>query len=56
MKQQAVFARRMLKTPRAAAIAGIIFAVLFTISIVFIRLTIPEELSGTSATAWLQGT
>lgn len=33
---------RRLKTPRAAAIAGILFAVLFSISIVLIRLSIPS--------------
>ena len=47
--------RQALKTPRAAAVAGIIFAVLFTTSIVLIRLAIPEELSGTNTAARLQG-
>ena len=56
MKQQQVtLTRQALKTPRAAAVAGIIFAVLFTTSIVLIRLAIPEELSGTATAAWLQG-
>lgn len=40
-----------LKTPRAAAVAGILFAVLFATSIILIRLAIPEELS--AGTDWL---
>src|SRR5437762_720486 len=40
MKQQVVSTRQALKTPRAAAVAGIIFAVLFTTSIVLMRLAI----------------
>jgi len=55
MKQQVALTRQALKTPRAAAFAGIVFSVLFTISIVLIRLAIPEELSGTNTAAWLQG-
>ena len=55
MKQEVTLARQALKTPRAAAVAGIIFAALFTTSIVLMRLAIPEELSGTNAAAWLQG-
>ena len=55
MKQQVVLTRQALKTPRAAAVAGIIFAVLFTTSVVLIRLAIPEELSGTNTAAWLRG-
>jgi hypothetical protein len=55
MKQQVTLTRQALKTPRAAAVAGIIFAVLFTISLVLIRLAIPEELSGTNTAALLQG-
>ena len=55
MKQQVTLTRQALKTPRAAAVAGIIFAVLMTISMVLIRLAIPEELSGTNTAAWLQG-
>jgi hypothetical protein len=45
---------RSLKTPRAAAAAGIIFAILFTTSVGLIRLAIPETLEGEEATAWLQ--
>ncbi len=55
MKQQVALTRQALKTPRAAAVAGIIFAVLFTTSIVLIRLALPEELGGANAAAWLQG-
>src|SRR6266704_345493 len=55
MDQQVTLTRQALKTPRAAAVAGIVFAVLFTTSIVLIRLALPEDLRGTSAAAWLQG-
>jgi hypothetical protein len=43
--------RRRLTTPRAAAIAGILFAVLFSISIVLMRLFIPADLSDSG---WLE--
>jgi hypothetical protein len=55
MNQRVALTRQALKTPRAAAIAGIIFAVLITTSIVLIRLALPEELSGANAATWLQG-
>ncbi len=55
MKQQGTLTRQAIRTPRAAAVAGIIFAVLITISLVLIRLAIPEELGGTGTAAWLQG-
>src|SRR6266699_3081798 len=55
MKQQVALTRQALKTPRAAAVAGIIFSVLFTASIVLIRLALPEELSGSNIASWLQG-
>ena len=55
MKQQVTLTRKAIKTPRAAAVAGIIFAVLFTISMVLMRLALPEELGGTNAAAWVQG-
>jgi len=55
MNQQVALTRQALKTPRAAAVAGIIFAVLFTTSIVLIRLAIPEDLRGANTAAWLQG-
>ncbi|MEA3327690.1 MAG: hypothetical protein U9R53_10380 [Chloroflexota bacterium] len=43
--------QRRLKTPRAAALAGIIFAILFIISIVLIRISIPESLNDSGT--WL---
>ena len=55
MKQQVGLTRQALKTPRTAAVAGIIFAVFFTTSLVLMRLAIPEGLSGTNTAAWLQG-
>src|SRR6266581_3887818 len=55
MKQQVTLTRQAIRTPRAAAVAGITFAVFITISLVRIRLAIPEELSGTGTAAWLQG-
>src|SRR5712691_10994661 len=55
MKQQGTLTRQAIRTPRAAAVAGIIFAVLITISLVLIRLAIPESLSGTNTAVWLQG-
>lgn len=47
-------AGQALRTPRAAAIAGIIFAVLFATSIGLMRLAIPEGIESTAGTAWLQ--
>ena len=55
MKQHVALTRQAIRTPRAAAVAGIIFSVLFTTSMVLIRLAIPEELSGTDVATWLQG-
>jgi hypothetical protein len=46
-------ARRKLRTPRAAAIAGILFALLYGTSLVLIRISIPTDHSSDSATAWL---
>ena len=43
-----------LATPRAAAVAGIIFALLFAASLVFLRLSIPSDL--TSETEWIAQT
>jgi hypothetical protein len=51
MKQQVTLARQAIKTPHAAAVAGIIFAVLSTSCLVLMRLAFPEELSGTGTTA-----
>ena len=47
-------ASQALRTPRAAAIAGIVFAVLFALSIGLMRLAIPEGIQGPGGTAWLQ--
>jgi hypothetical protein len=55
MKQQVSLTRQAIRTPRAAAVAGIIFSVLFTTSMVLIRLALPEELRGTNIAEWLQG-
>jgi len=48
-------ARQAVRTPRAAAVAGILFAVLFTATIVLIRMAIPEELSQTDVAGWMEG-
>lgn len=50
---QAAFRRRKLKTPRAAAVAGILFALLYGGSMLLIRLSIPDDL-GTDNAVWLQ--
>ena len=44
--------RRKIETPRAAAIAGILFALLYGSSLVLIRLSIPTDLTVESS-AWL---
>ena len=41
--EQITLTRRALKTPRAAAIAGILFAVLFSTSVTLIRLSVPAN-------------
>jgi hypothetical protein len=41
MQQPIPLARDRLKTPRAAAIAGILFSVLFTITLVLLRISVP---------------
>lgn len=43
-----------LTTPRAAAVAGIIFALFFAASLIFLRLSIPSDL--TSETEWIAQT
>jgi MFS family permease len=53
--QELSAARQRLRTPRAAAVAGILFTVLFTTFIVLIRLTLPESLTGATTATWLQG-
>jgi hypothetical protein len=45
--------RARLKTPRAAAAAGILFAVMYSVSLVLIRLAVPEEFPEANAAAWL---
>jgi hypothetical protein len=55
MNQPVLLPPQAIRTPRAAAVAGIVFAVLFTISMVLIRRALPEALSGTDVAAWLQG-
>src|SRR5262245_35072964 len=47
--------RAALKSPRAAAVAGILFAVLFAASMILIRLSIPEDLRDKASATWLQG-
>jgi len=42
---------RRLTTPRAAAVAGILFALLFVASLVLLRISIPEKLS--TETEWM---
>lgn len=46
--------RQALQTPRAAAIAGILFSLLFMVSMGMMRVAIPEEIGGSGETAWLQ--
>ena len=55
MKQQISLTHQAIRTPRAAAVAGIIFSVLSTTSWVLIRLAIPEELRATNIGVWIQG-
>ncbi|MCG3142301.1 MAG: hypothetical protein HDKAJFGB_03738 [Anaerolineae bacterium] len=52
---QELGARQRLRTPRAAAVAGILFALLFTTFIILIRLSLPESLSGAATAPWLHG-
>jgi hypothetical protein len=54
MNPEIAAVRRRLRTPRAAAVAGILFAVLFSASMLLIRLVLPEELSGPNAADWLK--
>ena len=55
MNPEIAAVRRRLSTPRAAAVAGILFAVLFTVSMLLMRFVLPEELSGPNAADWLAG-
>jgi hypothetical protein len=43
---------RRLRTPRAAALAGIAFAILFIVSLVLIRISVPENLNDSGE--WLE--
>ena len=43
MEQEVTLIRARLKTPRAAAIAGILFSILFIISVVLIRISVPSN-------------
>jgi hypothetical protein len=43
-----------LRSPRAAAVAGILFAVFFSASIILVRIVLPEELEAAAGGAWLQ--
>jgi hypothetical protein len=52
--QKVVIVRQRLKTPRAAAVAGILFAVLFFISMTLLRSVLPEDLAGPDAATWLK--
>lgn len=54
MHQETQGLRSSLTTPRAAAIAGILFSVLFVVSVGLMRLAIPEVITGTNEDAWLQ--
>ena len=51
MKQEVPLTRAGLTTPRAAAIAGIVFSVLLIISLVLIRVSVPDDPQ--DAGAWL---
>lgn len=48
----ATLTRRKLKTPRAAAIAGILFALLYGVGLVLIRISIPADLAAESV--WME--
>ena len=50
---KASLARQALKTPRAAAIAGIFFAIFYGLSLVLIRISIPADMTADNA-AWLE--
>ena len=54
MKQQSEVRHTRLTTPRAAAVAGILFAVIFIASVGLMRLAIPEEVTATNTEEWLR--
>lgn len=47
--------RKAMRSPRAAAVAGILFAFLFSTSLILVRLAIPESLSGATSFQWIEG-
>ncbi len=53
MGQEVTLTRAGLKTPRAAAIAGIVFSILFIISLALIRISVPSNPQ--DAGMWLSG-
>jgi hypothetical protein len=53
MEQDGTLIQARLKTPRAAAIAGIVFSILFMMSVILIRISVPANLE--EAGAWLSG-
>ena len=53
MEQEQALTHARLKTPRAAAIAGIVFSILFITSVVLVRISVPA--SPQDAGAWLSG-
>ena len=52
MTEKTSLTRRRLRTPRAAALAGIAFAILMIVSLVLIRVSVPERLDDSGA--WLE--
>jgi hypothetical protein len=53
MKQEAALIRQPMRTPRAAAVAGIVFSTLLIISVVLIRISVPTNPQ--DAGTWLSG-
>jgi hypothetical protein len=53
MQQEIISTRQHLTTPRAAAMAGILFSVLLIISLVLVRISVPADPN--DAGAWLAG-
>ena len=51
-QEKVTLARQRLQTPRAAAIAGILFALLYGTSLVLIRISIPSDLASDSS--WIE--
>mgnify|MGYP001382573473 CR=1 FL=1 len=47
--------RERLKTPRAAAVAGILFALLFGVAMTLLRFSMPESLTGEATATSLEG-